>query len=595
MPARIQILLAFALLASSNSFASIRPPEKINCAKVVDILKVVIDLHPEQIQTDIKMTRTALSDLPSQLDTLGLAFDANDVDTLFKNPTEDIVNTAHMAFGRLELFPLMHQRLDRAYGRLKLLLGEIEESETLKTEIVNRSKVPGLLLRAMETLPVQDAAEWESRWKDQLAFHFMARRKDGFSEDDAFILAIRSYRRNVLKALEPWKNGANYFMLNSYMRMTSPHTSMTLKYNNAPSPLGRVGLQFREVVLGFEIKDSTAKGDLKKGDIITHFRNEGSDKWISLRGKSVEEAVEKLQGEPNTKVNFKIIRDGKKMKTQATRFEVPIEKESVVQSAVVTNDQSKLGIIRLSTFGEFGLALEVGKHIIDFNELDVEGLVMDLRGNGGGYVNEAIKLLGHFIGGRIAGYMETSQGKESLAAKKQKAIWTKPLVILVDQESASASEMFALYAKDLGRAVVVGGPLTHGKGTRFIGGEKKLSKSEKLEFHLTDGHFYSALGSSPQLTGVFPHIAFPIPGPISTQREVDLRGVLPRKPYSGKISKSKPFLSPDIMNAQVAELSARMIDRIQKSPEWRPGEKTESDLWLQESLNILQDLVKLQK
>jgi len=155
---------------------------------------------------------------------------------------------------------------------------------------------------------------------------------------------------------------------------------------------------------------------------------------------------------------------------------------------------------------------DVAKLLVELKKDKVDGVVMDLRNNGGGSLTEAIELSGLFIGKGPIVQVRDSNGQIEEQDSKETRVWNGPLAVLVNRASASASEIFAAAMQDYGRALIIG-ENTYGKGTvqNLVNLDRMADqpKAKLGDLHMTIAEFFRVDGGSTQLKGVTPNIVFP--------------------------------------------------------------------------------------
>jgi carboxyl-terminal processing protease len=217
-------------------------------------------------------------------------------------------------------------------------------------------------------------------------------------------------------------------------------------------------------------------------------------------------------------------------------------------------------------------SFDVAKHVAHFNAIDSEGMILDLRGNGGGALPEAVFLAQLFLWPSYRGYplpvvlIRDSRGIQSLPVFGDQPCFAyrKPLVVLTDRASASASEIVAGVLKDTGRAIIVGDHSTHGKGTvqevvPRIGPEKYGSVK------VTTSRFYRINGSSTQGKGVETDINLP-----SFLEELDIgEDKLPNALPWTRLSKGAPYPQVWNLNGYVGALKAISDRRLKSNPKYQ--------------------------
>jgi carboxyl-terminal processing protease len=291
-------------------------------------------------------------------------------------------------------------------------------------------------------------------------------------------------------------------------------------------------------------------GELQPGDIIQKV-GQGKDEPIDLTGFTVTDAVKIIRGKKGTEVRLTVKKaDGTLKVISLVRDEI-VQDETFARSAVVKNGNSKIGYIFLPEFyADFDNPngnrsyIDVAREVIKLKEEKVDGIVIDLRNNGGGSLYDVVQMAGLFIeDGPIVQVKERDNKPSVLKDKDRNVLYTGPLAVMVNEFSASASEIFAAAIQDYGRGVIIGSTSTYGKGTvqRNIGLDPEtgfsLSNSDLGTVKLTLQKFYRINGGSTQLKGVSSDIVLPDQLEYLKVREKDDPDALPwdeisKSPYS---------------------------------------------------------------
>ena len=251
------------------------------------------------------------------------------------------------------------------------------------------------------------------------------------------------------------------------------------------------------------------------GDMIMKVRQESEKEAVSIIGMRLDDAVKLIKGPKGTKVILTIKRvDGSIEEEIITRDVVEIE-ETYAKSTLIKKEDKNYGLIDLRQFyfdmqnyKERNAASDVKKEIIRLKKEGMEGLIIDLRGNGGGSLRTAVDMAGLFIKeGPIVQVASSGSKKEVLNDNDDEIVWNGPLVILVNELSASASEILAAAMQDYKRAIVVGSKQSYGKGTvqNLLDLNQWLRNNEMGDMgslKLTTQKFYRVNGGSTQLEGV---------------------------------------------------------------------------------------------
>lgn len=314
-----------------------------------------------------------------------------------------------------------------------------------------------------------------------------------------------------LISLEPNKNKQAAMIasgINGFLSVfKDPHTYiMPAKYQNAVnSSVERsrlfVGISFEsneagQIFIRKIYKDSDAeKAGLKKGDLVIAF-NQNNFESLNL-----EKISQSLRSEKQYEFLFKVQREDGIHEIHVKRSLMPIK---YVQTEVVEGFKS-YAILTLSKFTK-GVCEEVQSQMRNVLKKKVSGLVLDLRDNPGGYLEEASCIAGLFIGRNQLVYSiqyENSVQPDEVSLSNSSMLYSGPLAVLVNSSSASASELLAGALKEYGRAILVG-ERTFGKGT-FQEGDV-WSKNSKINLYKTMGYYLLPNGDTTQLKGVEPDI-----------------------------------------------------------------------------------------
>lgn len=260
---------------------------------------------------------------------------------------------------------------------------------------------------------------------------------------------------------------------------------------------------------------------LDVGDEITQVGQEGEEA-INIVGMPLDDAIKLIKGPKGTIVNLTVRKvDGTVEQISITRDVVELE-ESYAKSATIQKEGRTFGLIDLpkfyvdfSDYNERNAASDVAKEVERLKEEGMEGLVIDLRDNGGGSLKTVVDIAGLFIeDGPVVQVRSSGKRKEIHEDKDERIQWDGPLVILVNELSASASEILAAAMQDYKRAVVIGSKQTFGKGTvqNVIPLSGLVSSNQHGDLgalKITTQKFYRINGGSTQLEGVKSDIVVP--------------------------------------------------------------------------------------
>jgi carboxyl-terminal processing protease len=264
-------------------------------------------------------------------------------------------------------------------------------------------------------------------------------------------------------------------------------------------------------------------GQITVNDVILKVGQGGSEELVDIAGFGIDDAVKLIRGNKGTEVKLLIKKVDGTTKLVAMQRDKIVQDETYARSTIVQQGDKKIGVIYLSDFyinfdnpNGPRCSDDVAKEIMKLKDENIDGLVMDLRMNGGGSLQEVIRMVGLFIKtGPVVQVKDKDGYINVLEDKNPDVLYNGPLVVMVNELSASASEIFAAAIQDYKRGIVVGSTSTYGKGTvqRNVPIGKPLDFfSGRTEFgavKLTFQKFYRVNGGSTQLKGVTPDVVLP--------------------------------------------------------------------------------------
>ena len=261
---------------------------------------------------------------------------------------------------------------------------------------------------------------------------------------------------------------------------------------------------------------------IEVGDILLKVRQEDELEPVSIVGMRIDDAVKLIKGPKGSKVILTVKGvDGSIREEIITRDVVELE-ETYAKSTLINKQENTFGLINLPAFyfnmqnyKERNAATDIEKELLALKQEGIEGLVLDLRDNGGGSLRTAVDIAGFFIKKGPVVQVASSDGtKDVLEDEDSTIVWDGPLVILVNELSASASEILAAAMQDYKRAIVIGSKQTYGKGTvqNVVDLNRWLRKNDQGDMgalKLTTQKFYRVNGGSTQLEGVKSDVVMP--------------------------------------------------------------------------------------
>ena len=263
-------------------------------------------------------------------------------------------------------------------------------------------------------------------------------------------------------------------------------------------------------------------GQVNVGDIILKV-GQGSQEPVDLTSYTVEDAVKIIRGNKGTEVKLTLKKaDGSVKQVSLVRDEI-VQDEKFAKSVIIQSEKGKIGYIFLPEFyADFDnpkgnrCSVDVAREIIKLKEAKVDGIVLDLRNNGGGSLYDVVQMVGLFIDQGPIVQVRDRDGKPQVLNDRDKTVlYDGPLAVMVNEFSASASEIFAAAIQDYHRGIIIGSTSTYGKGTvqRNIPLDKNIGMNDMGgqlgTVKLTLQKFYRINGGSTQLRGVASDIVLP--------------------------------------------------------------------------------------
>lgn len=472
----------------------------------------------------------------------------SDMDEFAKHRTklDDYLNQGDLTFYKLTI--------DRLYQRVD----EIDKiTQDILSKPINLDEDETLILEPKLKKNATNAKELSAEWKKYIKYNILQEmesltakeeiqkeKKDSvqkFNLKDTIKLEILTPEQKRLKATEEVKdlitdtfrrfkkrNKMDWFTvyMNAYTEVFDPHTNYY-----SPKNKEDFDTQFTGKVIGIGAIIQEKRGylylgaltigapawkskQLSEGDKILKVRSKPNEDPVNVVGMLSDEAVRLIRGEKGTKVTLTVEKKDKTIKeVTMIREEVAIEDTFARSIIVNSKDGKKYGFINLPSFNadfedEKGrnASDDIKNELVKLKAQNVQGIILDLRNNGGGSLTEVGDILGLFM--NTGPYVQVKDGNGKIQTLKNKTsapLWTGPLVIMQNELSASASEILAGAVQDYGRGVVIGSPQSFGKGTvqTFVDLNRFLNTNDDFgSLKLTIQKFYRVTGESTQRKGI---------------------------------------------------------------------------------------------
>ena len=541
------ILLITALSAVLWSFIPNQKKEDPEKDKLLlELLTFVLEKgHYSPVEINDDFSKKVYAKYLDGIDPTKRFFLQSDIDEFSKYETQidDMIKNKDLTFFNLTNSRLL-QRMEESRAIYKDILDKPFDFNANESINVDYEKLPY----------VKNKKELTDRWRKQLKLQALSsitdkqtleedkKTKDAAYQAKSFDEIEKEVRENSLKSLNEYfdfiqdeldRNDWFSIFLNSIVERFDPHTfyfSPEDKEKFDVSMSGTfqgIGARLQKKNDAVEVSELISGGpawrgkELEAGDLILKV-GQGKEEPIDVAGMRLDDVVKKIKGPKGTEVRLTVKKvDGSLKVISIIRDEVETE-ETFAKSSVVEKDGKKFGIIYLPKFyisfenkQNRDAFKDVAIEIERLKEQNVDGIVMDLRDNGGGSLETVVKMVGLFIPeGPVVQVKAPGRNPEILPDPDKKVQYDGPLVVMINNFSASASEIFAAAIQDYKRGIVVGSKHSYGKGTvqnvidlnQFVRGS---SYGDLGALKTTIQKFYRINGGSTQREGVKSDIVFP--------------------------------------------------------------------------------------
>ena len=398
--------------------------------------------------------------------------------------------------------------------------------------------------------------ELKERWRKTTKNDFIVSVLAKDDEDEIISNLTNRYERRIKRVLQRKDEDIFLLAINIMTRQFDPHSTYLSPYNaedfeiDMSLKLGGIGAllsnsateDYAIIVSLVPGGPAEKNGELEPNDKIVKIKQQNEDIFEDVTGWRIDEVVQKVRGEPQTFVTLEIIPGD--AEDNSVRKIVEIEREIVeleeraakskIYSLNKNGSEYKIGIIDLPSFyldfeawqardPNYKSSSKDVKNILnEFKKQSVDAVLVDLRNNSGGALTEANKLTGLFTSAGATLQIKESNGNIiPWGDARVRQAWSKPMAVLVNRYSASASEIFAGAIQDYQRGLVIG-QRTFGKGT-----VQRLDNLSEGQLKITESKFYRVSGDSTQSRGIDPDIVLPSTWDIETVGESSLPTHLP--------------------------------------------------------------------
>jgi len=542
--ALLPLILALSLTAAfakpaepvgADATASTLTPTARQTALDKTIAELLSRHHYRQSKLDDQLSVLVLTTYLDDLDFGRAYFLASDITGFekYRNTLDDALKKGDLQ-PAYEIFNVYLRRLAERTARIQTLLQQDFRFDVDESLEVDRKETPW----------AKTPTDLDDFWRKRLKHEMLTLLLSGKDRAAARELLVKRYDNRLRQAQKTSSDDVFQLYMNAVAQAFDPHTAyfsprntenFNIQMRLSLEGIGCVLRMDEEMVTVVELVTggpADLSQQIKAGDRIVAVAQGDSDPWLDVVGWRLDDVVDRIRGQRGTVVRLKVL-PGKAGATAAektvrlVRDTIKLEKQAAKSEVKTLRDPNgrdlRIGVITIPAFySDFDAARRGDPNYRSttrdvrglLNDLSgkVDGLVLDLRENGGGSLQEAVDLTGLFIDDgpvvqvrNVGGDLEIEKDSEPGQA------YNGPLAVLVDRASASASEIFAGAIQDYGRGLVIGDP-TFGKGTvqtlvdlnRFT-----RARDPQGQLKLTIAKFYRVNGSSTQHRGVRPDIAIP--------------------------------------------------------------------------------------
>jgi carboxyl-terminal processing protease len=582
--------LAFCTILFAAALAAPPAPASSRETVAMSVGRLLEEGHYTRQKLNEEVSKKFLQTYLEMLDFSHLFFTQEDVDSVTAKYADAMAGDVLMGTLKpgYEIYALYTKRVDERVAKIKELLKQPTDFKSNATVELSRQKSPW----------PKNEAEADQLWRGRIANELLQEHLSEHPIEPAPQLISRRYERLARNVHEQDKDEQMKLYLDALAQAYDPHSEYLSKADMKNFSIN-MGLSLVGIGAMLRSEDGYAKieslvpggpaqtdGRLKVGDRISAVA-QGQAEYVDVREMRLDKVVEMIRGKKGTRVrllvipstatdpsgrkNVELVRDEIKLKDQEARADIIIRKDE-------NGDPIKLGWLTLPSFyadmdrHQKSTTRDVLALLKRLKKENIAGLVVDLRKNGGGSLEEALSLTGLFLKSGPIVQTKDYNGTIRISSDPDSGIaYAGPMVVLTSRQSASASEIFAAALQDYGRAVIVGDKNTFGKGTVQtilpIGRFASLLGSHTDEdgaLKLTIQKFYRIAGGSTQLHGVTSDIVLPSLSDLPEFGEGALKNAL----AYDEVAKAKFTKWSDNHSLFIDQLRRRSEERVKGDPEF---------------------------
>jgi len=490
--------------------------------------------HYKTVKIDDQLSEQIFDKFIKQLDYSRNIFLASDVKNFeqYRDEFDDVITSGKLQIP-YDIYNLnMQRRLERFKYAINLLKTNTVDDKVQTKPVFDFTKDEVYNFDREKAAWPTNEAELNELWRKKVKYDALNLMLAGKKWPKIEEILTKRYRYAIKRLTQGESEDAFQLLMNGFSHVVEPHTSY-LSPRNAEKFQMEMNLSLEGIGAVLRAEDdyttimsvvpggpADKSNELKANDRIVGVSQDVED-FVDVIGWRLDDVVDLIKGPKGTKVRLQvlpsdsdddasikivsIVRDKIKLEDRQAKSEVYIDKSDKAH-------HRKLGVITIPSFYN-NLSVDVKNEIAKLLKDDVKGIIIDLRGDGGGSLNEATLLTGLFI--KQGPVVQIRNGANRIAVNTDRdgiVYYDGPLTVMVDRYSASASEIFAAAIQDYGRGIIIG-EHTFGKGTvqqhRPLGRIYDLFEHPIGSIQYTIAKFYRISGGSTQKRGVMPDIVFP--------------------------------------------------------------------------------------
>lgn len=559
----MRVIAAIALLSMSVFFLSTHSSDKAILDESVDrrestilysLMGIIDYLHFKPKKVNDSFSKEVVKDYLENIDGAKRFLIQEEVDLLLQYNKEIDDEIDRFSFNFFDIsVDLMDKSIDRAEQLYKSVM-----QDDFDLNVNERFEMEG-----KKKAYAQSEEELEDEWRKFLKYNILSK-MESYIDDEKMqdLTEAEKYskaKESVQKLFDDWfkrlqkSRRADRFddYINTILTQYDPHSyyfspkekeNFDIKMGNKLEGIGAQLQQADDYVRVYSIVPggpAWKKGELEVDDLIVAVTQDGEE-TVDITGMRLDDVIRMIRGDKGTVVNLRLKKkDGTYENISILRDEIILD-DAAAKSAILESEANdeKIGYIHLplfySTFDDGNsCSKDIEEELEKLNEENVDGVILDLRYNGGGSLPDVISMAGLFIEEGPILQVKGRDKKPQVHSDEDRSVtYDGPLIVLVNEVSASSSEILVGALQDYGRAVIVGGERTFGKATvqGLYDLDRMISKEDEIkplgQVKLTTQKFYRIDGTSNQLDGVIPDVIIPDQFSFTEYGEQELEGAL---------------------------------------------------------------------